>query len=86
MLVCAYVFICRDPSHYVSVYDVHAPAGFFERDIHEMFGITFESTLDQQRPFILTEWQGPPTMLKALATEAYVNDYFGWNGLLSELA
>ena len=78
MLVSAHVFIHRTPGRSVSVYDIHIPAGFFERDIHEMFGVVFEGSPDS-RPFILTEWTGPPPMLKAFATEDYVNDFFEWN-------
>jgi NADH-quinone oxidoreductase subunit C len=77
MLVSAHVRIPHDPGRYVSVYDIHAPAGYFERDIHEMFGIYFEGAPDM-RPFVLTEWQGPPPMLKSFSSIGYVEDTFEW--------
>jgi len=76
-LISAHIRIPRDPGQYVSVYDIHAPAGFFERDIHEMFGIHFEGAPNME-PFILTEWQGPPPMRKDFSTIDHVNATYAW--------
>lgn len=76
-LVSVHTRIPRDPGVYVSVYDLFHPAGFFERDIHEMFGVYFEGSPNMEK-FILTEWDGPPPMRKDFDSEAYVNDHFGW--------
>ncbi len=76
-LVSAHTRIAREPGVYVSVYDLYKPAAFFERDIHEMFGVRFEGCPDQSR-FILTEWEGPPPMRKEFDSEAWVNDHFDW--------
>ncbi len=77
MLVSAHTRIARDPGVYLSVYDLYQPAAFFERDIHEMFGLYFEGSPDME-PFILTEWHGPPPMRKDFDTEAYVENRFQW--------
>jgi NADH-quinone oxidoreductase subunit C len=77
MLVSAHVLIARNPGRYVSVYDIHAPAGFFERDIHEMYGVHFEGAPNLNK-FILTSWHGPPPMLKSFDTRAYVEETFTW--------
>ena len=77
VLISAHIRIPKDPGRYVSVYDIHTPAGFFERDIHEMFGVRFEGSPDL-RPFILTEWAGPPPMLKSFSSIGYVNETFAW--------
>jgi NADH-quinone oxidoreductase subunit C len=74
-LVSAHIYIPKQPGHYVSVYDIYTPAAFFERDIHEMFGVFFEGAPSME-PFILTEWYGPPPMLKSFSTIDYVNDTF----------
>ncbi|MDM8563260.1 NADH-quinone oxidoreductase subunit C, partial [Candidatus Marithioploca araucensis] len=58
-------------------YDIYSPAAFFERDIHEMFGVYFEGSPNME-PFILTEWEGPPPMLKSFSTLDYVEDTFKW--------
>ena len=75
VLVSVHTRIAREPGYYISIYDLFTPAGFFERDIHEMFGLFFEGSPCMEK-FILTEWQGPPPMLKSFNTEQYVRDTF----------
>lgn len=76
-LVSAHIRVARDPGVYISVYDLFHPAAFFERDIHEMYGLFFEGSPDMEK-FILTEWDGPPPMRKEFDSEAWVNDHFDW--------
>lgn len=76
-LVSAHIRIPREPGQYLSVYDLYEPAGFFERDIHEMFGVHFEGCPCMDK-FILTEWDGPPPMRKDFDSEKYVNETFSW--------
>jgi NADH-quinone oxidoreductase subunit C len=76
-LVSVHTRIPREPGRYISVYDIYMPAAFFERDIHEMFGVWFEGSPDMSK-FILTEWDGPPPMRKDFDSEAWVNDHFDW--------
>jgi len=77
VMVSAHVRIPREPGRYVSVYDLFIPAGYFERDIHEMFGVEFEGAPDL-RPFVLTEWHGPPPMLKSFSSIDYVEEQYDW--------
>lgn len=74
-LVSVHTRIPREPGVYISVYDIYTPAAFFERDIHEMFGVFFEGSPDMGK-FILTEWDGPPPMRKEFDSEAWVNAHF----------
>jgi len=76
-LVSAHTRIPREPGVYLSIYDLYEPAGFFERDIHEMYGVYFEGSPDMGK-FILTEWNGPPPMRKEFDSEAFVNQTFEW--------
>jgi len=76
-LISAHIRIPREPGVYLSVYDLYQPAAFFERDIHEMFGVYFEGSPDMEK-FILTEWNGPPPMRKEFDTRQYVHDTFDW--------
>ncbi len=76
-LVSAHTRIPRDPGVYLSIYDLYRPAAFFERDIHEMFGVFFRGSPNQEK-FILTEWNGPPPMRKEFDSERYVNEHFTW--------
>lgn len=77
MLVSAHVLIAKSPGRFVSIYDIHAPAGFFERDIHEMFGVHFEGSPNLNK-FILTSWHGPPPMLKSFDSRDYVEKTYAW--------
>ena len=77
VLVMAHIRIPREPGVYLSVYDLFKPAAFFERDIHEMYGVYFEGSPDMGK-FILTEWDGPPPMRKEFDGEAWVQEHFGW--------
>lgn len=76
-MVSAHIRISRDTSAYLSVYDLYKPAAFFERDIHEMYGLYFDGSPDMEK-FILTEWDGPPPMRKDFDSEAWVNQHFDW--------
>ena len=76
-LVSVHTRIPRDPGVYLSIYDLYIPAAFFERDIHEMFGVYFEGSPDMGK-FILTDWNGPPPMRKEFDSEKYVNENFNW--------
>jgi len=76
-LVSAHTRIPREPGLYLSVYDIYRPAAFFERDIHEMYGIYFSGSPHMTK-FILTEWDGPPPMRKDFDSEAWVNAHFDW--------
>ena len=69
--------IPRDCSAYVSVYDLFPNCAFYERDIHEMYGLFFEGSPCMDK-FILTEWEGPPPMRKDFDSEAWVNAHFDW--------
>ena len=77
VLVSAHIRIPREPGIYVSVYDIYEPAAFFERDIHEMYGVYFEGSPDMEK-FILTDWMGPPPMRKDFDGEQWVMDNFSW--------
>jgi len=76
-LVSVHSRIPRDPGVYLSIYDLYIPAAFFERDIHEMFGVYFEGSPDMGK-FILTDWNGPPPMRKEFDSEKFVNETFNW--------
>ena len=77
VLVSAHIRIAKAVNAFISVYDLYEPAAFFERDIYEMFGLTFEGSPYMEK-FILTEWNGPPPMLKSFDTKQYVQDTFDW--------
>ena len=77
VLISAHTRISKQSGRYISIYDLFTPAGFFERDIYEMYGLYFEGSPHMEK-FILTEWNGPPPMLKSFDTEQFVRDTFDW--------
>jgi len=76
-LLSVHIRVDRVLSRFQSIYDLYRPAGFFERDIHEMYGLYFEGAPDMEK-FILTEWNGPPPMRKEFDSEAFVGEMFDW--------
>ncbi|WP_457667639.1 NADH-quinone oxidoreductase subunit C [Thiolapillus sp.] len=76
-LVSVHTRISRDSCSYISVYDIFPNCAFYERDIHEMYGMYFEGSPCMDK-FILTEWEGPPPMRKDFDSEAWVNEHFDW--------
>ncbi len=76
-LLSLHIRISRTAARFQSIYDLYKPAGFFERDIHEMYGLYFEGAPDMEK-FILTEWNGPPPMRKEFDSEAFVEQTFDW--------
>ena len=65
----------EEEPHYTSISSLWQPAKFFERDIHEMFGIVFDGNNDMEK-FILTEWKGMPPMRKDFITREYALNHF----------
>jgi NADH-quinone oxidoreductase subunit C len=67
MLVSAHIDIPKKPGRYITVHDIYTPAAFFERDIHEIYGVYFEGP---------DRVAGAPPMLKSFATEQYARETF----------
>jgi NADH-quinone oxidoreductase subunit C len=58
-----------------TITDIWQPAKFFERDIHEMFGVEFAGNGDLEK-FILTDWMGPPPMRKDFITREFAHETY----------
>lgn len=75
ILVSVKVRIPRENPSFETITDLWQPAMFFERDIHEMFGVVFEGNQDLEK-FILTEWKGPPPMRKDFVTRDFAHSFY----------
>jgi len=77
VLVMAKIRIPREEgeSHFNTISDLWQPAKFFERDIHEMFGVYFDGSEDMER-YILTDWNGPPPMRKDFITREFALNFY----------
>lgn len=74
-LVSAKTMIRRETATMDTITDLWQPASFFERDIHEMFGVVFAGNTDLEK-YILTDWDGPPPMRKDFVTRTFAHDHF----------
>ncbi len=74
-LVSAKTRIFRESALMATVSDIWQPASFFERDVHEMFGVVFEGNSDLEK-YILTDWDGPPPMRKDFVTRDFAHNHF----------
>jgi len=67
--------ISRETASMPTISDLWQPASFFERDIHEMYGVVFEGNPDLEK-YILTDWDGPPPMRKDFVTREFAHEHF----------
>lgn len=74
-LIMAKTRIPRDRPHMATLSDMWQPALFFERDIHEMFGVVFDGN-EHLEKYILTDWNGPPPMRKDFVTRQFAHEQF----------
>lgn len=74
-IVSAHVRIDRAAASMGTITDLWMPASFFERDIHEFYGVVFQGNTDLER-YILTDWKGPPPMRKDFVSRDFANEHF----------
>ncbi len=75
VMVSAKIRIPRNEARFETLTELWQPAKFFERDIHEMFGVHFEGNGDLEK-YILTEWNGPPPMRKDFVTRDFAHNFY----------
>jgi len=56
--------IDRKNPEYISIIDIFPGARYYERDIHEFFGVKFEGNSDFEKPLFLELWDDKPPMRK----------------------
>jgi len=74
-LVSARTRIPRESGSMATITDLWLPASFFERDIHEFYGVVFQGNTDLER-YILTDWKGPPPMRKDFSSRDFAYEHF----------
>jgi len=68
--------IDREEATAASVISLWGPsAGIHERELHELFGVSFEGNPDLA-PLFLEDWEGPPPFRKDFDWRAYVREAF----------
>lgn len=69
--------IDREKSKFVTIKHLWPVAQYYERDIHDFFGVKFEGN-DDRDELILENWNDTPPMRKDFKTREYVNEKFEW--------
>ncbi len=77
--------IPRDEPKMESITNIYHLAEYYEREIHEMFGVSFEGNPNFNLPLLLEDWQGPPPMRKDFNTRKFVEEKYGMKDLTAEL-
>ena len=54
----------REEPHIATVVDVIPGAAFYEREVSEMLGVTFDGCTDQRFLLLPDDWDDPPPMIK----------------------
>lgn len=69
--------IDREKAAFVTLKEVWPVAEFYERDIHDFFGVEFKGN-DNLEELILENWNDIPPMRKDFDTRKFVNDKYEW--------
>ena len=69
--------IDREESKFVTIKHIWAVAQYYERDIHDFYGVEFEGN-DDMDELILENWDEIPPMRKDFKTREYVDQKFEW--------
>jgi NADH-quinone oxidoreductase subunit C len=69
--------INREKSKFVTIKHIWAVAQYYERDIHDFYGIEFEGN-DDMEELILENWNDIPPMRKDFKTREYVDQKYEW--------
>ena len=69
--------IDRKKSKFVTIKHIWAVAQYYERDIHDFYGIEFEGN-DDMDELILENWNDIPPMRKDFKTREYVDEKYEW--------
>lgn len=67
--------VSRDAPVITTVMHLWPTARFYERDVHEFFGIVFDGNPDL-KPLILENWKEMPPMRKDFDPQKYSDDHF----------
>lgn len=69
--------IDREKATFVTLKEIWPVAEFYERDIHDFFGVKFEGN-DNLEELILENWNEIPPMRKDFDTRKFVNEEYEW--------
>ena len=65
--------IDRDKPVFTTITNIYPGAQYYDRDVHEFFGVQFEGNPDSYKPLFLENWDDIPPMRKDFDAVAYSN-------------
>lgn len=68
--------IDRDNPSYVTVVNIFPGAKYYEREVHEFFGVTFEGNDSSFKPLLLEIWDDIPPLRKDFDPQVYSDRKF----------
>lgn len=68
--------IDRDKPLFSTVTNIFPGARYYEREVHEFFGVEFEGNEDSYKPLFLERWDSIPPLRKDFDPEAYSDSKF----------
>ena len=63
--------IVRDDPKFLTITNIYPGAKYYERDVHEFFGVVFEGNDDALKQLFLEEWDDIPPLRKDFDSRAY---------------
>lgn len=63
--------IDRDNPKFTTITDIYPGAKYYERDVHEFFGVEFEGNPDSYKQLFLENWDDMPPLRKDFDSQAY---------------
>ena len=71
------IFIDRDKPEFKTVLNLFPQAEVYEREIRELYGVTFEGNPTQFEEFVLEDWEEMPPMRRDFDTYKYSQEKYG---------
>lgn len=66
----------REEPNFISIGNMWTQAAYHERELKEMFGISFDGNMIQNEEFILEDWDDMPPMRRDFDTEKYSKENY----------
>lgn len=70
------VFIDRNHPEMETIHHLWEQGRVYQRELHEMFGISFPGSPGVEEPMILEGWDGPPPMRRDFDTKRYSDETY----------
>ncbi|MDZ4183209.1 MAG: NADH-quinone oxidoreductase subunit C [Candidatus Cloacimonadaceae bacterium] len=70
------VLIPREDARMDSIHHLWEQGRTYQREMYEMFGISFPGSPGMKEPFVLEGWQGPPVMRRDFDTKKYSDETY----------